>query len=51
VTLACIGPTTAAAVESAGWPVGVVAPDTTADSLVAALAEYLTKPLAAEVRG
>ncbi|MGH2370998.1 MAG: uroporphyrinogen-III synthase, partial [Chloroflexota bacterium] len=41
VTVACIGPTTAAAVERAGWRVDVVAPNTTARALVLALAGYL----------
>ncbi len=41
VTLACIGHTTARAVETAGWHPDVIAPDTTASALVAALAEHL----------
>jgi len=41
ITLACIGHTTARAVETAGWHPDVIAPETTAFALVAALAEHL----------
>lgn len=41
VVTACIGPTTAHAVEEAGWQVDVVAPDTTAAALVEALARHV----------
>jgi uroporphyrinogen-III synthase len=41
VLVACIGPTTADAAEGAGWRVDVLAPDTTARSLVDALAAHL----------
>ena len=41
VLVACIGPTTADAAERAGWRVDVLAPDTTARSLVDALAAHL----------
>lgn len=41
VVVACIGGTTAGAVEGAGWRPGVVAPATTAGALASALAGYL----------
>ncbi len=41
VVVACIGETTAGAVEGAGWRPGVVAPATTAGALAGALASYL----------
>jgi uroporphyrinogen III methyltransferase/synthase len=41
VLVACIGPTTAEAVARAGWRVDLVAPDTTARSLVDALSAHL----------
>jgi uroporphyrinogen-III synthase len=41
VAVACIGPTTARAVQEAGWDVDVVAPDTTGGALVDALLDHL----------
>ena len=41
VLVACIGPTTAEAATRAGWGVDVLAPDTTARSLVDSLAPHL----------
>jgi uroporphyrinogen-III synthase len=41
VAVACIGPTTARAVQEAGWGVDVVASDTTGGALVDALVDHL----------
>jgi uroporphyrinogen-III synthase len=41
VAVACIGPTTARAVQEAGWGVDVLAPDTTGGALVDALVDHL----------
>jgi uroporphyrinogen-III synthase len=50
VLVACIGPTTAEAVAQAGWRVDLVAPDTTARSLVDALSVHLA-PVAVTAAG